>query len=119
MILICTDILQSNYLELAVPTGLPLNLRDATVRGVDWQPAANQLLYLPSVESQTAGTACSNGKTWERTMVVTSSQGKHYVVCSAVLSSWLLGTGKYASVWSLLSPSYKLCMGADVLGQLG
>lgn len=63
MILICTNILHSNYLELTVPTGLILNLRDATMRGVDWQPAANQLLYSPSVESQTAGTACSHRKT--------------------------------------------------------
>lgn len=42
MILISTDILHSNYLELTVPTGLPLNLQDAPVRGVDWQPATNQ-----------------------------------------------------------------------------
>lgn len=32
------------------------------MRGVDWQPTANQLLCLPSVASQTAGTACLNGK---------------------------------------------------------
>lgn len=50
MILICTDILHSNYLELTVPTGLPLNLHDVAVTGVGgwgvyWQPAANQLAF--------------------------------------------------------------------------
>lgn len=92
MILICTDILQSNYLELTVPTGLPLNLRDATVRGVDWQPAANQL-YLPLVESQTAGTACSN----EKTKFMGKNNGGHEqpwrslcrpLCCAELLASW-------------------------------